>query len=322
MQRRHWIALVAAALVAGPTMAQNYPSQSVRLVVPFAPGGTTDIIARVIAEPLAKELGKSVLVENKGGAGGAVGALEVVRAKPDGYTLGMGTASTTAANPAINRKIGYDPVTDFAPVINIAATPNVMAVNPELEAKDYESFVALMKREPGAYSYASPGTGSIGHLQMELFKSLSGLFITHIPYRGAGPALNDVVGGQVPIILDNVPSALQFIKTGRLVPIAVTAPQRLIDLPDTPTFGELGLEPVNHMAYYGLLAPKGTPQDIIDKVNAATLKVLADPAVKKRIEDTGSVVIGSSPQEFGQQIAEEFETYRRVVDRQKLTPDH
>lgn len=319
MQRRHWIALAVTTLASGTAWAQAYPSKPIRLIVPFAPGGTTDIVARVVAEPLAKALGRPVVVENKAGAGGAIGAQELARAAPDGYTLGMGTASTTAANPAINPKLGYDPVSDFAPVVNLAATPNVLAVGAGFPARNFQDFMALLKREPGKYSYATPGTGSIGHLQMELFKSLAGVFITHIPYRGAGPALNDVVGGQVPMILDNVPSALPFIKSGKLVAIAVTAPERLKELPDTPTFAEVGFEPVNRMAYYGILAPRGTPVEIVDTLNAAALKVLQEPAVKKRIEETGSVINGGTPAQFGQLIRDELAVYREVVKRQKLS---
>jgi len=204
-------------------------------------------------------------------------------------------------------------------IVNIAATPNVLAVNPAVPAKDYKSFVTLIKKEPGKYSFASSGAGGIGHLQMELYKSLTGLFITHIPYRGAGPALNDVVAGQVPIMFDNLPSALPFIRSGKLVPIVVAAPERLKDLPDTPTFKEVGLEPVNRMAYYGILAPKGTPKDIVDKLNAATKKVLEDPGVKKRIEDTGSLIIGNTPEQFAQQIKDEFAVYQQVVAKQKLS---
>lgn len=320
IQRRHWITLAAAALAGGGAQAQAYPSKPIRLIVPFAPGGTTDIIARVVAEPLGKVLGQPVVVDNKAGAGGAVGALELARAAPDGYTLGLGTASTTAANPAINPKLGYDPVSDFAPVIDLAATPNVLAVNAAFAAHNFQDFMTLLKREPGKESYATPGTGSVGHLQMELFKSLAGVFITHIPYRGAGPALNDVVGGQVPMILDNVPSALPFIRSGKLVALAVAAPERLPSLPDTPTFAEVGFAPVNRMAYYGILAPRGTPAAIVERLNAAARKVLQQPAVAKRIEETGSVVIGGTPAQFGQQIADELGVYRSVVKRQKLSP--
>lgn len=319
MQRRHLMVLAAVTLAGSSALAQSYPSKPIRLIVPFAPGGTTDIIARVVADPLAKALGQAVVVDNKAGAGGIIGAAEAARAAPDGYTLSMATVSTTAANPAINPKISYDPVADFAPVINIAATPNLFAVHPGFPAKDYKGMVELLKKQPGQYSFASPGTGSIGHLQVELWKSLTGLFVTHIPYRGAGPALNDVVAGQVPIIFDNVPSSLPFIKSGKLVPIIVAAPQRLADLPDVPTFKEVGIEPVNRMAYYGILAPKGTPKDIVDKLNAAARKVLEDPVVRKRIEDTGSFVIANTPEQFAQQIKDELAVYKQVVARQKLS---
>ena len=319
----HRRALLALALVAtaGSVSAQSYPNKVVKLQVPFAPGGTTDIVARVISEPLGRALGQSVVVENKAGGGGIIGANETAKSAPDGYSLGMATVSTTAANPAINPKMPYNAETDFTPIINIAATPNVIAVHPSFPAKNYKEFVSVLKKSPGRYSYSSSGTGGIGHLQTELWKSLQGVFVTHIPYSGAGPALRDTVGGQVEIIFDNVPSALPHIKAGRLVALAVAAPTRLATLPDVPTFKELGLEPVNRMAYYGILGPKGLPREVVDKVNAATRKALEDPAVRKRIEDTGSVILGNTPEQFAQQMKDELAVYRKVVESAKLKLD-
>ena len=320
MQRRHCFALSLLA-IAGSALAQGYPNKVIQLQVPFAPGGTTDIIARTIADPLSKALGQTVVVVNKAGGGGVVGANETAKAVPDGYSLGMATVSTTAANPAINAKIPYNPLTDFSPIINVAATPNIIAVHPSFPATDYKTYIAELKRSPGKYSYSSSGTGGIGHLQMELYKNLSGTFVTHIPYRGAGPALNDTVAGQVPMIFDNLPSALPFIKDNRLIPIVVAAPQRLAVLPNVPTFKEVGLEPVNRMAFYGIYGPKGMPKDIVDKINAGVRKALEDPAVRKRIEDTGSLIVANTPEQFGAQIKAEYEVYKRVVVEQKLSLD-
>jgi tripartite-type tricarboxylate transporter receptor subunit TctC len=324
MSHRHWKYMAGAfalAALAGPALAQGYPNKPIELQVPFAPGGTTDIVARIIADPLGKTLGQSVIVVNKPGGGGIVGAAETARATPDGYKLGIATVSSTAANPAINPKVPYDPVTDFTPIINIAATPNIIAVNPNFPAKNYAEFVAELKKNPGKYSYSTSGTGGIGHMLMELYKSLTGTYVTHIPYRGAGPALNDTVAGQVPIIFDNLPSALPFIKAGRLIPIVVSAPQRVAALPNVPTFKEVNLEPVNRMAYYGILGPKDLPREIVDKISDATRKALADPAVRARIEATDSVIVANTPEQFAAQIKAEYAVYKQVVAKQKLKLD-
>jgi tripartite-type tricarboxylate transporter receptor subunit TctC len=319
--RRQLIASLSLTALAPLAFAQAYPNKPITLSIPFAPGGTTDIIGRVIAEPLGKALGQSVVVINRAGGGGSVGANETAKAAPDGYSLGMATVSTTASNPAINPKIPYNPATDFTPIINIAATPNVIAVHPKFPAKDYKAFIAELKKNPGKYSYSSSGTGGIGHLQTELFKNLAGVFITHIPYSGAGPALRDTVGGQVEIIFDNVPSALPHIQAGRLIPIVVAAPERLPQMPNVPTFKEVGLEPVNRMAYYGIVGPKGLPAEVVQKISAGVRTALQDPAVKKRIEDTGSIVLGNTPEQFAQQMAAELAVYKRVVEQQKLKLD-
>ncbi len=315
------IAILASTLP-GLALAQAYPSkQTVRLVVPFAPGGTTDLLARVISSRMGVALGQTVIVENKAGAGGAIGAAEVAKAAPDGYTLLMSSVSTMAANPAINPKTPYDPNTDFVHIVNVAATPNVIAVHPSFPAKDYKSFVALLKKEPGKHSYASAGQGTVGHLMAEVYKSEAKVFVTHIPYRGSGPALNDVIAGQVAIVADNLPTSLPFIMDKRLVPIVVAAPKRLAQLPNVPTFSEVGLDSVNRMSFLGVSAPKGTPKDVADKLNEAINAALADPSVRQRIEATGGIVVGNSSAEYQKQVKDEFEIYKTAVKTQGLKPE-
>jgi tripartite-type tricarboxylate transporter receptor subunit TctC len=317
MNRIGAVALLAVLpLAAG---AQTYPNKPIRLIVPFAAGGTTDIIARMIAEPLAKELGQPVVVENRGGGGGAPGATELARAAPDGYTLGMATVSTMAVNPACNAKLPYKSPEDFAMITNLVGVPNVVAVNPgKIAAKDMAEFVAYLKANPGRLSYASSGTCGIGHMMGELFKASSGTFMVHIPYRGAGPALNDVLAGQVEVLFDNIPSSLPHFQSGKLRPLAVAAPNRLPQLPNVPTFAELKMPSVNDQVWYGLLAPAKTPDDIIKRLHAATLKVLAQPDVRNRMLQQTAVPIGNSPEEFRKQIISERDKMIDLVKRQGI----
>ena len=319
MLRRTALALAALSVMGTAHAQTNYPTKPIKLLVPFAAGGTTDLVARVIADPLGRELGQPVVVENRGGGGGAIGAAETARQAPDGYNLGIATVSTTATNPAINPKIPYNVFTDFTPVVNIAATPNVIAANPKFPGKDYKEFLAQIKQNPSKFSYGTPGTGSIGHLMMEMFMQATDTKMLHVPYRGSGPAINDAVAGQIPLLFDNLPSALPFIKDKRLTALVVAAPQRLAVLPDVPTLAEVGAPGVNRMAYYGIIGPKNLPKDIVDKVNAAVHKVLKDPAVRKRIEDTGSLIVADTPEKFAQEIKAEYTAYKAIVDKQKLT---
>ena len=324
MQRNNLVrSLVAAAAVAAAVAvwAQSYPSKPVKLVVPFAPGGTTDIIARVVTANILPHFGQPMVVENRAGAGGIIGADETARATPDGYSLGMATVSTVATAPVMMPNVSYDPRTDFTPIINIAATPNVIEVNPSFPARDYQGFIAELKKNPDKYSYASPGTGSITHMQMELFKAKTGTSILHVPYKGAGPALNDVLGGQVLILFDNLPSSLPHIKQGRLIPIVVAAEKRVAALPDVPTLAEVGLPQVNRVAFYGIYGPKGLPKEVVTKVHDAVKQTLDDPQVRARIEDTGSTIIANTPEQFAQQIRAEYDTYKSLAEAQKLKPE-
>ena len=315
------MALAATLCVSAPSVrAQTYPNKAVRLVIPFAPGGTTDIVARFIGDKLGRELGQPVIIENRAGGGGTVGADYVAKAAPDGYVLGMATVSTLATNPAMNPKMPYDATRDFVPVINLVNVPNVMTVNPvAAPVKDMREFIALLKRNPGKYSYGSGGAGSISHLDVELFKVLTGTFMVHIPYRGSGPATNDVIAGQVIGQIDDLPSSLPYIKGGRVKALAVMADARVEALPDVPTFAEAGLKEANNMAWYGLLSPAGTPREVVEKIRSAALRTLADPDTRKRLTDSGAIIDGGTSEAFAQKIAREQALRRDIVKKQKLT---
>ena len=322
MKRREFLVLAASAAVAHARVAQGadvFPSKPIRLIVPFAPGGGADSVARLISDALSQQLGQPVVIENKGGAGGAIGTMEVVRAVPDGHTLVMATQSITAANPAINPKSPYDPTTDLTAIIDVAASPSVLAVRAGFPAKNYQEFLAEVRAHPGDYTYASSGVGGIIHLMMEYFCQLTGTSIRHIPFNGAGPAKNAVIAGQVDMVYDTPNSVLPFIKTGKLVPIAVSAPNRWKDLPDTPTFREVGVDRMTKMSNFGLLGPKGMSRETVLKINAATRKAVEEPAVRKRVEDSGAVIVASTPEEYAAGIKALLADLKVVVAERKLT---
>lgn len=304
----------ALVLLGSSVLAQAYPAKPIRLQVAFEPGGTSDIIARAIAEPLGKVLGQSVNVEYRPGNGGALAANDIAKSPPDGYLLGLATVSTTAANPAFNPKILYNALTDFTAIINIAVTPQVFAVHPGFVAKDYQGLLEVLKKAPGKYIYATPGSGSDAHLRMELFQALTGTAINHHAYRGAGAALREAATGGAQMVFESWPSAAPFIQSTMLRPILVAAPRRLPNLPQVPTFQEVGLESLNRLAYFGICAPPGLPKALVDKINAAVRKVLQDPAVRKQIEGTGAMIVANAPAEFAAEIKAELAFYKRMVE--------
>ena len=310
------VAAAALPLIAG---AQAFPSKPIRLIIPFPPGGTTDLVGRIVADELGRQLGQPVVVDNRGGAGGAVGAIEAARAAPDGYTLSVATVSTMAVNPACNPKLQYK-IEDFAPITNLAAVPNVVAVNPnKVKQTNMADFITYLKANPGKLSYASSGTCGVLHMMGELFKVASGTFITHIPYRGSGPALNDVLAGQVEILMDNLPSSMQFIQSGKLRALGVAATKRVDVLPNVPTLAELGLKAANDEVWYGLLAPAKTPDDVIKRLHDATVKALNSPGVRDKLKQQGATPVGNTPEQFRAQINTEAKKMLDLVKRQGIS---
>lgn len=299
--------------------ADNYPSKPVRLIIPFAPGGSTDLVGRMIAEYVGRELGQTVVVENKGGAGGAVGAEFVARAEPDGYTIGMATVSTHGSNPAIHTNLKYDPVKDFAPVSNVMGIPSVFAVHPSVPAKDMKEFIALAKAAPEKYTFASPGVASLGHANIENFMMLADIRLLHVPYRGAGPALNDALAGQVDAITDNLSSTLPHLKEGRLRPLAVLGAERSNVLPDVPTYAELGFPEMGTGGWFGIVAPAGTPPAVVQRLNDAVKKATSDATFQLRAAEAGGTLMVNTPDEFAQQIKAAIARYTKVAQTAKIT---
>ncbi len=328
LRRRHVLThlptLAAAALapmLVQPAAAQStWPAKPVRIVVPFAAGGTTDILARALAPELQRAFGQPFVVDNKPGAGGNNGAAEVAKAAPDGYTLLMGTVGTHAINAALYPKMPFDHVKDFQPVTLVAGVPNVLVLNPasaqRYGANSVADLVKAAKANPGRMNMASSGNGTSIHLAGELFKTMTGTFMVHFPYRGSGPALIDLIGGNMDLMFDNLPSAMPHIKSGKLKALAVTSATRSAALPELPTVAEAGgaaLKGYEASSWFGLLAPAGTPMDIVNRVQQETAKALASPGLKERLAAQGAIPSGNTPAEFAKLIADESAKWAKVV---------
>jgi len=309
MKRLALIVLFAA----GTAFGQGFPSRPITLVIPFPPGGSTDIVGRIAADGLAKALCEPVVVDNRGGAGGAIGAKAVADAPPDGYTLGVATVSTHVVNPLVKSDLRYDPLKDFTFISQIAAVPDVLSVNPGVPARDLDELIALLKKNPGKMNAGSPGVGSLGHMRIETFKYAAKVDVVHVPYKGAGPALSGALAGQVQLLYDNLPSSLPHIKAGRLRALAVAAPSRVAALPEVPTFAEAGLAIMNDGSWFGLIAPAALPAPIAEKIHAALLQALKQPDVLARLENGSAVAVGNSPEAFRAVAADALENGRRIV---------
>lgn len=320
---KYWLAIALGLSIAAPAGAlaqEPFPSKPIRLVVGYSPGGTTDIIARIIGKQLTKSLHQAVVVENRPGAGGNIGGDVVAKAAPDGYTLMLGTAGTMAVNPWIYKNMQFDTVKDFAPVSLIATLPNLMVVNPKVPAKNVQEFVAWAKKQPpGKVFFASSGTGNTPHLTAELFNQTTGLNMVHVPYKGSGAALTDLVGGKgVQVMFDNMPSAIGFARSGSLRALAVTSPKRVQSAPDIPTVAESGYPGFQVVTWFGLFAPAGTPAAIVDKLNHAVADAVADPDVHKQLVNLGAEPTTNSPADFEKLVQEEKVRWGKVVKAAKI----
>ena len=308
-----WALGALFACIATVASAQGYPNRTIRLVVPFPAAGTTDILARAAAQKLTEAFGQSVIVDNRPGAAGNIGADLVAKSAPDGYTLLMGTVGTHAINPSLYSKMPYDHVKDFVPVVLVAGVPNVLVVNPALPVNSVADLIKLAKDKPGQINFASSGSGTSIHLSGELFKTMAGVDITHIPYKGSSPALVDLIGGQVQIMFDNLPSALPQIKAGKLRAIAVTSLKRAPVLPDVPTISESGLPGFEASSWFGVLAPAGTPAPIVARINAEVNKWLQSAEAREKLLSQGAEAAGGTPEQFAHHIRAESEKWAKVV---------
>ena len=312
------LALLALCCLPFAGGAQSYPAKPVTLIVPFPPGGSTDIIGRIAADGLARELGAAFVVDNRGGAGGAIGAKAIADAAPDGYTLGIATLSTHVVNPIVHHDLRYDPLADFSFVSEIASVPNVVSVHPSVPARTLAELIAYARQHPGKLNFGTPGVGSLGHLIGETFKYSAKVDMTHVPYRGAGPALNDALAGQVQVLFDNLPSSLPHIQAGKLRALAVAAEKRVASLPEVPTFAETGHPLVNDPSWFGLIGPARLAPDIVARLHAALVATLKQPEVAKRLDAAASTPVGNTPEVFRQVVADALANTRKVVREANL----
>jgi tripartite-type tricarboxylate transporter receptor subunit TctC len=313
LMQKLMLACIAGFLAVPLTHAQDYPNRPIMLVVPYAAGGGNDAMARIVADKMSKTLGQQIVIENRGGAGGTIATRAVARSVPDGYTLVLGGTGTLAINPTLYANAGYDPRKDFAPIGLIATSALVVLVHPSIAAKSISELVALAKREPGKLNYASAGPGSGIHLAAELFASMAGIKLTHIPYRGSAPALNDLVGGHVNIYFSSLPPAVGIAGEGKVRALAVTGPQRSHVFPDLPTVAEAGLPGYEAVLHYGIVAPAGTPRPIVDKLNAALREALASEETKAVLIGTGADPLASTPEQYAADIDHEEMRWSRIV---------
>jgi tripartite-type tricarboxylate transporter receptor subunit TctC len=320
---------IALALLATGTLAcapfaaqaQAFPSKALTMIVPFSPGGTTDILARVVGQFMSKDLGQPVIVDNRPGAGGNIGTQMVARAAPDGYTLLMGTVGTHAINQSLYKKLAFDPIKDFAPVSRVALVPNLLVANPSQPYKTVKELIAYARANPGKVSFASSGSGTSIHLSGEMFQQMAKVEMQHIPYKGSAPALTDLLGGQTAIMFDNMPSVIGHVRAGKLRPIAVTTPQRSPALPDVPTIAESGVPGYSATSWFGILVPAGTPAPVVARLNASILKALADPEVKKKLAEQGAEAHGEKPEQFAEFIRTETAKWGQTVKVSGATAD-
>jgi len=311
------IAAIATCAVAATAWAQSYPTRTIKLIVPFSAGGSTDIIARLTAEQMRKELGQTVVVENVGGAAGALGTMQGMNAAPDGYTLVIATVSTMIVYPAAHPKPQYS-LDNFVPITNIASMPNIITVTPSFPAKDLKEFIEVLKKNPDKYSFATSGVGSINHMLGESFQAYTGTKLIHVPYKGSGPAMQDVMGGQVNILFDQFPSSKPHVDSGKLKGIGAISPQKIPGYPNIMTMEDAGLKGFTDEAWYGLLAPKGTPPDVVAKLTDAMKKTLANPELRAKLEGVGARPVGNTPAEFSIQIRSEQERMKKLVKERNI----